>query len=71
MTSWPTWTSRASTAPSSTAHTPIERLNGEIKRRTDAVGILPDQGAITRLIGIILLEQSDEWAAQPARRGQG
>jgi transposase-like protein len=46
---------------------PIERLNGEIKRRTDVVGIFPDEGAITRLIGAILLEQSDEWATQRAR----
>jgi putative transposase len=46
---------------------PIERLNGQIKRRTDLVGIFPNKAAVVRLLGAILLEQSDEWATQRAR----
>lgn len=46
---------------------PTERLNGEIKRRTEVVGIFLNEAAITRLVGAILLEQLDEQAVQRAR----
>jgi transposase-like protein len=48
---------------------PLERVNREVKRRADVIGIFPNDDAIIRLVGALMLETNDEWVILPMVKG--
>jgi transposase-like protein len=66
-TSWPIWHSPAPHRAKLHSTNPIEQFNGEIKRRSNVARIFPNEEAIVRLVGAILIEQNDEWAVRRGR----
>ena len=69
-TSWRSTRSRPSTGPSC-ATNPLERFNREIGRRTDVVGIFPDDPSVIRLVSMLAIEANDEWLVGRSYISQG
>ena len=67
MICWPSPASRSRTPKLIWSTNPLERLNKEIKRRTDVVGVFPNPEALLRLAGAVLVEAHDEWQVSDRR----